>query len=314
MKHNPPTPKLTALLHPRHWPSWLGLGLLRLAVQLPYPLLLQVGNALGNLLYHLVRRRRHIAETNIRLAFPTLTPRQQTALVKAHFRASGIAFLEIGLSWWGSEKRLKQLSHIDGMEHIQHALAQGNGAILLGGHFVSLIIAGRILAQELAFNIVTKKSHSAVFEALMQRHRLQWYQGLINSTDMRGMIKTLKNNQVLWYAPDQDFRHRGSAVFVPFMGIQTATLTTTARLAKSSRAPVIYIDFERLPDAQGYQLTLHPPLENFPSGDDLEDAQRVSTLIEQQVRKVPEQYLWTHRRFKTRPEGEPGLYGEADKR
>ncbi len=313
MKPKSTTPTSAHLLHPRHWPSWLGLGLLWLTVKLPYPVLLRLGGALGNLLYHLVRRRRHIAETNIRLAFPELDPQQQTELVKAHFRASGIAFLEIGLSWWGDEKRLKQLSHINGLEHVQHALAQGHGVILLSGHFVCLIITGRLLAQELAFNIVTKKSHSAVFEALMRRHRLQHYQGLVDSTEMRSMIKALKNNQVLWYAPDQDFRHRGSAVFVPFMGVQTATLTTTARLAKTSKAPVIYTEFERLPGTQGYQVTLHPPMENFPCGDDIEDAHRVNEVIEQQVRKVPEQYLWTHRRFKTRPEGEPGVYGKAGK-
>ena len=312
MKAKLPATGPSLYLHPRHYLAWLGLGLLWLLIHLPYPLLLKIGCGLGNMLYRLARRRRHIAETNIRLAFPQLNPEQQQALVKQHFCANGIALLEIGLSWWGSEKRLRRLSRIAGLEHMHAALEQGHGAIMLGGHFTSLIMAGRLLALELPFNIVVKKSHSEVFESVMRRYRLRQYQGIIDSTDMRGMIKALKKNQVLWYAPDQDFRQRGSSVFVPFMGIQTATLTTTSRLAKVAKAPVIYIDYERLPGSAGYQLTLHPPLQNFPSGDDVTDARVVSKLIEQHVKEVPEQYLWAHRRFKTRPEGEPGVYGWAD--
>lgn len=264
-------------------------------------------------MYLAAGKRRHIAQTNIRLAFPSLNTEQQKALVKKNFHANGMALIEVGLSWWGSEKHLRRLLHIEGLEHIEQALKQGNGVIMLGGHFTSLIISGRLLALELPFDIVIKKSHDDAFELVMRHYRSQQYQELINFNDMRGMLKTLKNNHVLWYAPDQDFGHRAAA-FAPFMGVQTATLTTTARLAKISKAAVIYIDFERLPGTRGYQLTLHPPLQNFPSGDDSKDARRVNELIEQHVRKVPEQYLWVHRRFKTRPEGEPGLYGWADKK
>jgi Kdo2-lipid IVA lauroyltransferase/acyltransferase len=311
VKHPSPTFRPSHFLHPRYWLTWLGLSFLWLLVQLPYPLLLKVGNALGMLLYRLVRRRRHIAETNIRLAFPALNAQQQKTLVKDHFRANGMAMLEIGLSWWGSEKRLRRLVQIDGLEHLQHALAQGHGAIMLGGHFTCLIIAGRMLALEIPFNIVVKKSHSDMFEALMHHYRSRQYQGLINSLDMRSMLRTLKNNRVLWYAPDQDFGSR-AAVFAPFMGIATACLNSTSRMAKISRAPVIFIDFERRPGTQGYYLKLHPALENFPSGDDAKDAGRINELIEQHVHAVPEQYFWVHRRFKTRPPGEPGLYDWAD--
>ncbi len=264
-------------------------------------------------MYYGAKRRRHIAETNIRLAFPNLTTEQQQALAKNSFRSSGIALIEIGFAWWGSKKTLEQLVHIEGLEHIHQALKNGKGAIMLSGHFTCLIITGRMLAQELPFNIVTKKAHNALFEAFMRRHRSRHYQGLIDSNDMRGMVKTLRKNQVVWYAPDQDFRHKAS-VFVPFMGIQTATLTTTARLAKISKSPVIYTRFERLPGAQGYKIKLNAPLQGFPSNDDTKDAHHVNELIEQQVHEMPDQYLWIHRRFKTRPPGEPQLYGWADKK
>jgi KDO2-lipid IV(A) lauroyltransferase len=255
-------------------------------------------------MYRVSKRRRHIAGINIALAFPELSSQQQKQLVKANFHSNGIALIEVGLSWWGNKKTLQRLLHIEGLEHIEQAQTAGKGVIMLGGHFTTLIICGRLLATELPFNIVIKKSHNVLFEAMMNHYRSQQYQELIDTTNMRSILKSLRNNQVCWYAPDQDFGNRQS-VFAQFMGINTVTLTTTARLAKTTGASVVYIDFERLPDAQGYQLKLHPPLQNFPSGDDVKDARRVNELIEKHVHEVPDQYLWIHRRFKTRPKGEP---------
>ena len=282
-----------------------------LVAQLPYAWQLHIGSALGRLMYKVAKRRRHIAETNIALAFPNFSATEQKNLVKANFRSTGIALIEIGLAWWGSKKRLRRLLHVEGIEHIQQALKAGKGMIMLGSHFTTLIISGRLLALDLPFDIVTKKAHNALFEALMIYYRSRQYQGLIDTTDLRRLVKALRNNQVVWYAPDQDFGNRQS-VFAQFMGINTVTLTTTARLAKTTGASVVYIDYTRLPDAQGYQLTLHPPLQDFPSGDDVKDARRVNELIENHVREVPDQYLWIHRRFKTRPPGELGFYGYAD--
>jgi len=262
-------------------------------------------------MYLFSKRRRHIADTNMTLAFPELSSQEQKKLVKANFRSNGIALIEIGLSWWGDQKLLKRLLHIEGLEHIQRALAGGKGVIMLGGHFTTLIISGRLLALELPFNIVIKKSHNKLFEAMMTFYRSRQYQGLIDTRDMRSLLKSLHKNLVVWYAPDQDFGNR-QTVFAQFMGINTVTLTTTARLAKTTGASVVYIDFERLPGVHGYRLKLHPALTDFPSGDDVKDARRVNELIEKHVHEVPDQYLWIHRRFKTRPKGELGFYGYAD--
>ncbi len=303
--------KASQFISPKFWLTWFVFGLMWLVAQLPFAWQLYIGAMLGRLAYSLTKRRRHIAETNIALVFPELSSQEQMNLVKANFRSSGIALVEIGLSWWGSNKRLRRLLHIEGLEYIQQGLKEGKGVILLGGHFTPLIISGRLLTLELPFNIVIKKSHNALFEAMMNHYRSQQYQGLIDNRDIRGLLKSLRNNLVCWYAPDQDFGDR-QTVFAPFMGIQTATLSTTARLAKTSGAAVVYIDFELMPGTQGYRLKLHPPLVNFPSGNDIEDAQRVNELIEKHVHEVPDQYLWIHRRFKTRPEGELGFYGYAD--
>ena len=303
--------KASNFLSPKFWPTWFALGLMWLTAQLPFAWQLNIGSVLGRLMYRASKRRRHIAETNIALAFPKISSQEQKDLVKANFRSSGISLIEVGLSWWGNKKTLRGLLHIEGLEHIQQSLEAGKGVIMLGGHFTTLIICGRLLALELPFNIVIKKSHNILFEAMMTHYRSQQYQGLIDTTNMRGLLKSLRNNKVVWYAPDQDFGNRQS-VFAQFMGINTVTLTTTARLAKTTGASVVYIDFERLSDAQGYKLKLHPPIQNFPSGDDVKDARRVNELIEKHVREVPDQYLWIHRRFKTRPKGELGFYGFAD--
>lgn len=283
-----------------------------LLAQCPFRWQLGVGSVLGRSMYLFAARRRHIAETNIALAFPDLSSTQLHAMVKKNFRSTGVSFIEIGLSWWGSERRLGPLLHIEGLEHIHTALKQNKGVMLLGGHFTCLIIAGRLLTLKLPFNILIKKSRNPLFEAVMHYHRSRQYQGVIYITDMRAMLKAFRNNQVCWYAPDQDLG-REKSVFAPFMGVQTATLKSTAKLAKMTGAPVLYIDYERLPAAQGYKLTVHPPLRDFPSGDDVQDARRVNEVIEQLVHKVPDQYLWIHRRFKTRPQGEAELYGKKGK-
>jgi KDO2-lipid IV(A) lauroyltransferase len=303
--------RVSQFIGPKFWPTWFVLGLMWLTAQLPFAWQLRIGAMLGRAMYMLSKRRRHIAATNIALAFPNRSSKEQKILLKANFRSTGIALIEVGLAWWGSQKRLRRLVHTEGLEHIQQALELGKGVIMLGGHFTTLIISGRLLAMELPFNIVIKKSHNKLFEAMMSHYRKQQYQGLIDTTDMRSLLKTLRNNKVCWYAPDQDFGNRQS-VFAQFMGINTVTLTTTARLAKTTGASVVYIDFERLPNAQGYQLTLHPALQDFPSGDDIKDARRVNALIEKHVHEAPDQYLWIHRRFKTRPPGELGFYGYAD--
>lgn len=290
------------------------LGMLWLVVHLPYGLQLQTGAALGRLMYWLAKRKKHIAGINISLAFPDLTKQEQAKLLKANFRSNGISLIETGLAWWGNPKKLERLIHIEGLENIQQGLDKGKGVIMLGGHFTTLIICGRLLALKMPFHIVIKKAHNELFEALMNHYRSQQYQGIIDTTELRQMLKALKSNHVVWYAPDQDFGPKREGVFAPFMGIQTKTITSTSRLASKTGAAVVYIDFERLPGSQGYKFKLHPPLPDYPSGDDTIDAEQLNTLIENHVREVPDQYLWIHRRFKTRPKGELGFYGYADTR
>ncbi len=292
----------------RYWPTWLGLGLLRLSLLLPYSVMLLLGRGLGNLLFRLVGSRRHIAEVNVRLCFPEQEETARQKLVKESFVSAAISLFEGALSWWASDSRIKKLYRIEGLEHLEAARAQGRGVILLGGHYTTLEISGRFLAFHVeGLQPIYKPAHNKLFEAVMANSRKRLFDDLLPSADMRTIVRNLKKGKVVWYAPDQDFG-RERSVFAPFFGVPTATLISTARLAKLSGALVVPYYSERLPGKEGFLLRLAPALTDFPSGDDLVDATRVNQVIEQQVRKVPEQYLWLHKRFKTRPEGDADVY------
>ncbi|MDH5359396.1 MAG: LpxL/LpxP family Kdo(2)-lipid IV(A) lauroyl/palmitoleoyl acyltransferase [Gammaproteobacteria bacterium] len=294
-------------LKPQYWALWIILLLLRILVLLPFPILIKLGEGLGTLLYHLNIKHRRIAEANIAAAFPELEANKQKELVKGTIKGTMITLFELPLFWWGSNRRLRKRFEIEGMENMQKVLAQGHGAILMGGHFTPMLMCGRMLAMDLPFNILVMPAKNKLFEAIMHHYRERFYHGIINSHDIRTMVKALKNNEICWYSPDQDLGGN-NIVFAPFMGIQTATITATSRLAKLSKSPIVPINFERTKNNRGYRLKILPAWDNFPSGDDIEDATRVNVFLEQHIQKVPDQYLWVHRRFKTRPAGEPSIY------
>lgn len=266
-----------------------------------------LGRILGYLSYVLIPRRKHIVKTNIRLAFPELSPVERKKLVIKSFASTGMAIFEIAMSWWGSKRRLQSMVTLKGLEHLQKALTHGKGVILLGSHFTCLELSGRLLSFTQPVQVTYKRAHDPLMEAILQHIRKKYYIDAINSYDTREMIKGLKKNVATWYAMDQDLGAR-MHVFAPFMGIPTCTLTTTSRLARMTGALVVPYFPKRLDDCCKYEIKFLPALENFPSGDDLEDTTRINDLITQHVKEVPDQYLWAHRRFKTRPPGEPDVY------
>lgn len=287
--------------HPRHWPTWLGLGVMWLAAQLPYAVQLWLGRQIGLLAFHLLKEKRRVAEINVALCFPEMPDNKRAALVRETFHSVGIGMVEAGFSWWGSDHRLRTLTHIEGIEHVTKAFEQGNGILLLGAHYTSLLMCGRLMSFEVPFYAVAKRAHNPLFDAVLNHYRRKHFAGLINHTDMRAMLKALKSNKACWYAPDQDLGYE-STTFAPFMGVTAATLTATARIARATRCAIIPIDFERLPNKQGYRVCFRPPIENFPTGDDVADATTINAAIEEQVRRAPNQYLWIHRRFKSQPD------------
>lgn len=299
--------KKSHIAAPRYWPSWLGLLFLRLAGKLlSYSFALRLGCMLGRTGYHLAKRRRHIAEVNLGLCFPEKSATEREQLLKAHFDALGIGLILAGFAWWASNAKLQPLIHMEGLEHLEKCLSQGRGALLLGSHFTDLELSGRLFILSHPTAVMYRRHENPVIEWAFSRNRQRNFVAAISREDIRQTVRTLKKNHPVWYAPDQSFKGPSSTL-APFFGVPASTNTGTSRLAKISKSPVLMFNCYRLPGSQGFRLIIKPPLENFP-GDDLQaDAARINGLIEEAVRKTPEQYLWTHRRFKKR-KGLPDPY------
>ncbi len=296
------------LLAPRHWPAWLGVAVIWLIARLPYAALLRAGRLFGALVQRVPSPRRRIAETNIALCFPELESPAQATLVANNLRDIGLMMVEFALGWMGSDRGLARIpTRIDGLQHLQAARAQGRGVLLVGGHFSHLELCARLISRRIPIAGMYRKMDSTVFEWAVLRARLDYAAAMFDKDDIRGTIKYLRSGGTLWYAPDQDMRSKDS-VFVPFFGVPAATITATHHLARMSGAVVIPFSHRRLPHGGGYVMQLGAPLENVPSTDATIDTARVNRSIEQMVRAAPEQYLWVHKRFKTRPPGQPEIY------
>lgn len=298
-----------AFLHPRYWLLWFGLGLLWLITQLPYKVLLRLGRALGALMQRVAHSRRHIVTRNIELCFTHLSAAERDALVRENFASMGIAFFEMAMSWWWPKKRLSRLVQVQGLEHLQAAQEQGQGAILMAIHFTTLEIGAALLGQQHTIDGMYRAHDNPVFDYVQRRGRERHNADAqaIEREDVRGMLKVLRKGRAIWYAPDQDYGPKQS-VFVPLFGVPAATVTATSKFAKLGRAQVIPMTQTRLPNGQGYLIKIEPALFDFPGESDEQDCLRLNQWIERAIAQQPEQYLWAHRRFKTRPEGEAKLY------
>ena len=240
-----------AFLHPRYWPLWLGLGALWLVVQLPYPALLALGRGLGALMYRVVGSRRAIAARNLELCFPELSAAERTRLLKANFASTGIAFFEMAMSWWWPRARLAKLAHIEGLEHLRQAQAEGKGVILMAMHFTTLEIGAALLGQVQTIDGMYREHDNPVFDYVQrrgrERHNLD--ASAIEREDVRAMLKVLRAGRAIWYAPDQDYGAKQS-LFVPLFGIPAATVTATTKFARLGKAQVIPFTQKRLEDGR----------------------------------------------------------------
>lgn len=290
-------------LSPRTWPAWCGIGLLALAARLPWALQRGLGRVLGALLRIAMRERRRIAARNLELCFPDLDERARTELLRQHFAALGTSLFEFGRAWWGSVEALKRGIRIDGLEHLAAAREGGRGVIVVSGHFTTLEACGRLLCEAgVPLAGMYRPYSDPAMEWAVLRGRARYAAAMFPKKDVRGAARHLKRGGLLWYAPDQD-PSRGDSVFVPFLGQPAHSLTSTHQLARMSGAAVVLFSHRRRDDG-GFDLSLSPALENFPSNDATDDTARVIAGIEAMVRNAPAQYLWIHRRFKRQP-GQP---------
>ena len=299
-------------LRPRYWLTWIGLCVLRSIAVLPFATQRQVATALGALIRRLPLAYVRIAERNIELCLPHLSPRERAALIDRHCQSLGMALCETATTWWSSDARVGKLAEVQGLEHLQAAFAKGRGAILIGGHFTTIEIATRILGTVVPMNVVYRPTKNALLSHIMHssfcRHGKP-----IRHDDIRTMIRALRHNEAVWYAPDQSYRNKGAAM-VNFFGIPAATTTATSRLARISGAAVLTYFPERLPGLAGYRVVIGPAFEDFPGNDVIHDVERFNELLEAQILRIPEQYLWMHRRFKGLSPDYPDYYGRDSRR
>ena len=298
-----------AFFHPRFWLLWLGLGVLWLVVQLPYKVQLCIGRVLGAVMYRIAGDRRRIAARNLELCFPEKTAAERERLLKENFASTGIAFFEMAMSWWWSKPRLAKLAHVEGLEHLEQAQREGKGVILMAFHFTTLEIGAALLGQQHTIDGMYREHNNPLFDFIQRRGRERHNADslAVERDDVRGMLKLLRSGRAIWYAPHQGYGAKQS-IFVPLFGIPAATVTATSKFAKLGKAKVVPFTQQRLADGSGYKLVIHAPLSDFPGESDEADCLRINQWVERAIRECPEQYLWAHRRFKTRPPGEPKLY------
>lgn len=285
----------------------LGLGLLWLLHWLPLPILGALGRALGVLAHTLARERRAVARVNLDACFPQWSAAERRRIARLHFQAFARSVLERSILWWGSKERIQRLVRIEGLEHWD--VVRGRPVILLAPHFIGLDMGGARLVTEWAGCGMYRQQSNPVMDHMLLHGRSRFVtQRLFSRKDgIRSVVRAMREGLPFYYLPDQDFGPRDS-IFVPFFGVQTATITGVSRIARLAGAAVVPAVTRQLPGADGYVLTLYPAWRDFPSEDEAGDTRRVNEFIEQRVLEMPEQYLWVHKRFKTRPPGAPPLY------
>src|SRR5689334_11332994 len=267
MTHRAP-PFRPTLLAPRHWPAWIGLGVIWLVARVPYAVLLRVGRFVGWLAARLIGSdRRGTALRNLELCFPEQSAEERARLLEENLRDSGVMLIEFALAWMGSTRTIANIPvTIEGLEHLEAARIAKRGVLLVGAHFSHLELCARLVSQRLRIAGMYREHEDAAFEWAIKCARLHYASAMFTKDQLRQTVRWLKAGGTIWYAPDQDMRGK-DVVFAPFFGVAASTITATHHLARLSGAEVIPFFHRRL-DSGGYAIRLEAPLPDFP-GDDV---------------------------------------------
>lgn len=285
--------------------------LLRLICLLPHGSALATGRVFGRLAHRVSRLRRAIVRRNIELCFPELTPAECDNLTYEHFKALGMSVIEMGLGRWASDAHLQSITDVVGIEHLHNAVANGRGVILLSAHFTTLEISGRVLAlHSPPYDAVYRKNRSEFITELQRSGRERSAESTIEKRDIKKMVRSLRAGRIVWYAPDQSYNRKGSAI-IDFFGVPAMHTTATSTLARLGNAAIVPFFPRRNSDGR-YLLTLLPAFENYPGDDPVDDTRRYIEVVENHIRTCPEQYLWVHRKFKDLPDEYPDHYCDLD--
>ena len=297
-----------SFLHPKYWGVWIGIVFLMILAILPWAIQHRLATLLGNLSFKYLKSRRKTTVRNLEVCFPEWSAQEVLENARLVFVDQMLGVFET-LNAWYSPKWFTGRVSIEGLEHIQKAQAEGKGALLLGTHSTLLDAGGYLCAQYFEPDVVYRPQNNPLLDMLIYRCRATIYAHQIDHDDMRGLVRNLKNGHAIWYSPDQDFGLK-QGVMAPFFGVPAATVTAHRRLLKMTKAAAIPLYFYRDGDIKNpqYKVLIEPAVENLPSEDEVDDATRVNQIIENQLRIAPTQYMWFHRRFKTRPAGYDKIY------
>jgi KDO2-lipid IV(A) palmitoleoyltransferase len=297
-----------AFLHPRHWVTWAGLGLLWLLVQLPYPVLSRLGETIGKLSRRFLKRRERIARRNLELCFPDMTEAMRDAMIEKNFMSLGMGLFETGMAWFWPDRRVRRWFDVEGYQNLVQAQASHKGVMVVGVHFMSLELGGRVMGLCQPMMATYRPHNNPLMEWVQTRGRMRSNKSMIDRRNLKGLVSELKKGEAVWFAPDQDYGRKGST-FAPFFSVPNAATTNgTYVLSRLSGASMLTVTMVRKADRSGYQLYIGKALEDYPVKNEEEAARYINQVIEREILRAPEQYLWIHRRFKTRPIGEASLY------
>ena len=283
-------------------------GILKFLNRCPLLLQLVLARWIGLFLkfVFMILKRSKVIKANLNRCFPDLGDRERRKLTDQHLHSLGLSLIEVATIWYESPEVICQKVHIEGQEYLKEALAQGQGALLLMGHFTTLEMSIR-LSIDFPTSALYFPLKNPYLEKILKKNRERFNGRIIANKNMRGILRELKSNRALYYLPDHHMVTK-SSVFAPFFGRPLSTITATSRVAKLSGTTVLPTRTERLKAGKSYRIVIEPPLKDFPSGDDLQDATKINQIIEKWIHQSPEQYFWVHRRFKITPPGEKPLY------
>ncbi|MEL6091355.1 Kdo(2)-lipid IV(A) acyltransferase [Plesiomonas shigelloides] len=298
----------TAYFHPRYWLTWLGIAALYLVTLLPYPLIRRIGFTLGRLFMRIGKRRVKIAERNLELCFPDMSREARAQILQENFESTGMAVMETGMAWFWPDWRVKKIFHVEGLEHMRQAQTEQRGVLLIGVHFLTLELGARVFGMYNPGVGVYRPNDNPLMDWLQTWGRLRSNKYMIDRKDVKGMIRALRAGEIIWYAPDHDYGPRRS-VFVPLFAVDKAATTTgTSILMQAADPALVAFAPIRNKDGSGYRLVISPAIQGFPMDDEIAAAAFMNRVVEKEILRAPGQYMWLHRRFKTRPEGESSLY------
>jgi len=297
-----------SFLRPRYWLTWFGVSVLFLLVQLPYPILNKLGTWMGRTSMRFMKRRVSIARRNLELCFPDMDEQQLERCIVGNFESLGMGLLETGMAWFWSDRRVKRWFTVNGLNNLKAAQADGRGALIIGVHFMSLELGGRAMGLCQPMMAMYRPHNNKLMEWVQTKGRMRSNKAMINRRDLRGMVQALKQGEAVWFAPDQDYGPKGS-VFAPLFAVPDAATTSgTWMLARMAKPALITVVLIRKEDGSGYELVIQPELKDYPIESEQEAAEYMNRVIEREIMRAPSQYMWLHRRFKTRPVGASSLY------